>query len=123
MIDKESITKMVQEQVAAKLAGDKTLASQPADTEKKPTPDVKPLDEVDVVKLDNFLLKQEVERLEKTLEDRRREQAEKQLIDERNKLQAYLIEKYNVDVETHSLVINAQARTLTITPRELGTDN
>jgi hypothetical protein len=124
MMTREDIQKIVNEQLVAKLKGDKGIAAQPT-TElpvppkppEPPQPIVKKLDEVDAVMLENLVLKQELEKKQIEIENMRRSNVDKALKEAQMDLQNYLVDKYEVDATKSTLVINGQSRTLTITPR------
>ena len=128
MISKEAVNKMIQEQLSEKLAGNKMSASQPMGELKEavkemeavevPSPDpiVKPLDEIDVIRLNNLLLKRRVEALNREIEDGRRATADADDLKDNISLQEFLINKYEIDTSIHKLQIDPQARTLTLSP-------
>ena len=123
MINEQMMAKMIQQQVdaqvAAKLSGDKSLAAKPTEPTPAPAkPIVHNLDDDDGLRLENLLLKQEVEKLRKEVEEARRTASDKNLHSAQLDLQNFLIEKYDIDVETSTLLISPENRTLTITPRE-----
>ena len=137
MITKEDVRNIIDDAIASKLQGNKSVAAQPVaqpvaqptiespitpepepEPEPKPEPIVKALDEIDAIRLENLVLKQELEKKQRELEDRRRKQVEEALRESQIELQMFLVKKYDVDTSTSQLVINPQALTLTITPRE-----
>ena len=122
MISPEMVKEMINKQMAEKLAGYKGVASQPTIEQPEPPkpaePVVKALDEVDCIRLENLVLKQELERTVQKVENGRRDNIQKALNEAQMDLQTFLVEKYEVDTSKNKLVINGQARTLTITPNE-----
>jgi len=121
MISKEMLEKMVEQQIKAKLEGNKSLAAGTEEDEPKVTepigPIIKKLDEIDGVKLENLLLKQQAEEFKQELENLRRKRAEKELNSVQENLQSYLFEKYEVDPSISEVKISAKELTLTILPR------
>lgn len=130
MISQEMLQRMVQEQVAAKLSGNKSVASaapdEPVSQAGEPAPEPQeeaevekteiPLDELDVSKLENLLLKKELERLRKEAEDTRRKMADQALNDAQLELQNFLLDKYDVNIETHKMFLNPNEQKLIVTP-------
>jgi predicted lipid-binding transport protein (Tim44 family) len=124
MMSKQDIQQLIKQAVNEKLSGNKSVAQEVAKQEEEivvkeqeaPQPIIKSLDESDAIKLENLLLKQQVEKLQQEYENLRREYAEKDIQLERVNLQKFLVEKYEVDTSQNQLVINASQRTLTITP-------
>ena len=111
---KEQVQEMLDERLEDKLKGNKSSVQQ----EVKESPVVKKLDGDDTVRLENLLLKQQVEGLVKSLEDKRRQDIEKVLVQVRKDYQAWLADKYEVDLAVHNITVDAKAYTLTITPIE-----
>jgi len=121
MIAKEELKKMIQKELDAKLAG-KALTPQPTIEQpsppQPPQPIVKPLDEIDGIRLENLVLKQELEKKQKEIEDMRRANVAKALQEAQMDLQNFIVNKYEIDASKNTLTINGAALTLTITPRE-----
>ena len=66
MISEELVKQMIAQQVAEKLDGNKAIASEPVEVApEKSGPIVKPLDDIDAIRLENLLLRQQVEGLKK----------------------------------------------------------
>lgn len=107
----ESIKKMVAEQLEAKLNGNKSIA---AEEPQKEAPVTKKLDPDDTVRLENFLLKQHNEALIQQLEDVRRKDANTTIAQVRDDYQEYLAEKYEVNLNTHVIKVDAKAYKLVI---------
>lgn len=124
MINEQMLAKMIEQQVAAKLSGDKSLAATtPSELPLEPTPaPTKPvtynLDEEDGLRLENMILKDEIEKLRKEVEEARRIAADKVSHSNKLDLQSFLIEKYKIDTKNSQLLISPESRTLTVTPRE-----
>lgn len=74
------------------------------------------LDEFDGVRLENLLLRRQVELLQQELETLRREEASRALNDSQVEFHTYLVGKYGVDTVSNKMVVNAKDRTLVITP-------
>jgi len=126
MINEAMLTKMIEQQVAAKLEGNKAIAAMPPvevpKLPKEPTTPVEPtilnLDDEDGLRLENMILKDELEKVRREVEEARRMAADRISHGNKLDLQNFLIQKYNVDVSKHSLMISPEHRTLTLTTRE-----
>jgi hypothetical protein len=81
------------------------------------SPDVvKKMDTDETLRLENLLLRDQMEKMHQQLEEMRREIAKRDMARHKDGLQDYLHEKHSVDRNTHRLIIDAQAHSLTITP-------
>jgi hypothetical protein len=115
----DMLNAMISEQLEAKLNGNKSLASAP------PEPPVEEnvvihLDPDDTVRLENYILKQHVEtltrQLEEVLQNDRRKDAEKLINKVKDDFQDYLAQKYEVNTDTHKIMVDAKSYNLTIAP-------
>jgi ribosomal protein S12 methylthiotransferase accessory factor YcaO len=116
MMTEEAMKKMVEEQLEAKLNGNKAIAAE--EPQEKEAPVVKKLDPDDTVRLENFILKQHNETLTRQLEEVRRKDFDKLIAQVRDDFQEYLAEKYEVNLETHTIKVDAKAYKLVISPLE-----
>ena len=77
---------------------------------------VKKMDTDETLRVENLLLREQMEKMHQQLENLRRELAQKELMEKRHGLQDYLHDKHRVDLNTHKLIVDPQAHTLTISP-------
>lgn len=103
--------------LTAKMIGDQINAKLKENSEEvNETVDIK-LDPDDTARLENVLLKQTVEALTKQLEDKRRQEASQSIQKTREDYQMYLAEKYDVDLDTFNIAVDATRYVLQVTPR------
>ena len=86
--------------------------------EEKPVTTSKKLDDDGLVRLENLLLKQQVENLTRELEDSRRKNDAEAIERAKTNYQSYLAKKYDVDTNTHDISVDVRERLVTIQPIE-----
>lgn len=111
MIDEATLKSLVEAQVRNQLA-----QGVPDPTPEEQEPRVIALETLENLMLENIILKEQ-------LEERRKQDEARRLNEQKLNFQNHLAEKYAINTETHSLTVNAQSSTLTITPRGMATDN
>lgn len=136
-IDEEAIKEMVTKNMMESMARamQQPDVSPAVDVQAQPSPPKYPEDQVttneldveDTLRMENFLLKQQVESLTRDLENARREKAERNLKDHRKGLEDFLVEKHEVDSDKFQIRLDPNSYTLSIIPLGLqsgvGTNN
>ncbi len=77
---------------------------------------VKKLDVDEMIRMENLLLKEQIEKMFVRLEEMRTKASAESLAKNRTKFQEYLNKKHGVDIKTHQLSIDVQKGLLTIIP-------
>ena len=77
------------------------------------------LDVEDTLRMENFLLQQQVESLTRSLEDNRREKMDNTLTSVRKGLESFLAKKHQVDTDSFKISLDPNKYTLSIIPLRL----
>lgn len=112
-MNEDVLKQMIESQVRRQLAEG---APEPARDVEPEQPRIISLEQLENLMLENIILKEQ-------LEDRRKQDETRKLNEQKLNFQGHLAQKYSINTETHSLVVNAQNSTLTITPRGMATNN
>lgn len=86
-------------------------------------PTTKKLDVEDTLRMENLLLRKQIEGLTKQLEEFRRNKAEADLKEQHKGLQEFLTDKHKIDTELFKLTLDPNSYTLTVHPLNVATDN
>lgn len=82
---------------------------------------VKKLDENEVLRIENLVMREQLEKQQVEMENMRRELSSRDIANIREQLQIYLYKKHNINPDKHNILIDAQKGTLTVKPKSVTT--